>query len=723
MRRFLARPAAREFLWVAALAFLATYGFFCEYLPPMERVHLYSDIEGYHFPLQRYAFQSLKEGRFPQWDPSIYCGVSLAGNVQAALFYPPSWAMYAASWRRQRIKFKMLEDFVFAHFWLAYMLCWLWLRGRRLGRFAAAMGAGVFAFGGYMASQCVHVGVVTGLPWMPLGLWGIDQAVERRDWRPLWKTAVASALCFLAGYPPTWIVYCFTCGVYALAGRGSWRAAVGVCAAVAASVLLAMAQWLPMLAASSGAALTDKYGAGTYSWRAMIPYFVPNWFDANRASTAPYPADTLYLYVGLPALFAIGWALARRAWRPYVQPAAAAAACLVMATNPAWLVYNLISRVPLLERALQTYNFYEGVAAMAALIAALGLHDFLSRERRAGGAAWLLASAAAAGFTARQLWIWGHGGRFAVGTGALLQTALALAIFAAGMWTLSAARGARRMAIASALLLMAGADYKVLGVNRRFNTVDGDVDKLQNPIGIHGMNLTAYWTLWENRQYRVASDERGGPNSTDYRLWGLATPLGFDPFLPRAYHDFIEQWVRFDTNREFRMDVRNERMLQELGVRYVITHQGAANAGWLAANPAFRLLGPDDSFYRVYEFARARAPYGWAEGGGGETAGVRPVGWLPERRVFRVQSANGGRFFLGEDFLAGWSASIDGKAARVERWNRVFQAVQVARGEHTVAFQYASPGVLSGLAIGWTAATAMALAVGRGKPKSYCKPR
>src|SRR5580704_18132105 len=112
MKRFLARVAAAELPWVAALAFLATWGFFCEYLPPMGRVHIYSDIEGYHFPLQRYAFQSLKEGRFPQWDPSIYCGVSFVGNVQAALLYPPSWVMYAASWRRLRIKFKMLEDFV-----------------------------------------------------------------------------------------------------------------------------------------------------------------------------------------------------------------------------------------------------------------------------------------------------------------------------------------------------------------------------------------------------------------------------------------------------------------------------------------------------------------------------------------------------------------------------------------------------------------------------------
>ncbi len=721
MKRLLARMAAREIPWVAVLGFLATYGFFCEYLPPIERVHLYSDIEGYHFPLQRYAFQSLKEGRFPQWDPSIYCGVSFVGNVQAAVLYPPSWLMYAASWRRPRIKFKMLEDFVFVHIWLAYVLCYMWLRGRPVSKLAAAIGAGVFAFGGYMVSQCVHVGVVTGLTWMPLGLWGIDQA--ERGWRPLWKTAVASALCFLAGYPPTWIVFCVTTLVYALAGRGRWRAAAGVGGALGASALLAMAQWLPTLEASAGAAWSPKYGTGVYSWRAMIPYFVPNWFDANRGATAPYPIDTIYLYLGLPALFAIGWAVRRGVWRPYAQPLAAAAVCLAMATDPGALVYSLIARVRLLEGSLQTYNFYEGVAAMAALITALGLHDFLggagrSLPRRA--ARWWMpaATAALAGWTVRQLWIWERGGRFAAGTGALVETALALALFSAGIWVLRSETGARRAWLAAALLWIAFADYKAYGANRQFNTVDGDVDKLQNPIGIHGMNLTAYWTLWNNRQFRIASDERGGPNPADYRLWGLATPLGFDPFLPQAYREFIEQWVKFDTNRLFRMDFRNEEMMRELGVRYAITHEGAENAAWLAANPDFHLLAPDNSFYRVYEFRRAKAPYGWVDGEGE----ARPTGWLPERRVFQVDSGRGGRFFLAEQFLPGWTASVDGRRVAVERWNRVFQALAVGPGPHTVVFEYCAPGLLPGAAIGIAAATALALAAIR-KPKGPSKPR
>src|SRR5205823_2575177 len=101
----------------AALA--VTYVFFYEYLPPFKTVRLWSDAAGYNYPLQSYAFQSLKEGRIPLWDPSIYSGIPFIGNVQAAFLYPPTWLLYAAAWRLPRLPFKAYEAFTFLHVWLA----------------------------------------------------------------------------------------------------------------------------------------------------------------------------------------------------------------------------------------------------------------------------------------------------------------------------------------------------------------------------------------------------------------------------------------------------------------------------------------------------------------------------------------------------------------------------------------------------------------------------
>jgi hypothetical protein len=204
----------------------------------------------------------------------------------------------------------------------------------------------------------------------------------------------------------------------------------------------------------------------------------------------------------------------------------------------------------------------------------------------------------------------------------------------------------------------------------------------------------AYQALWTNRDYRVTSD--GSPGPVDFRMWGLATPQGLDPFLPKRYRAIIVGWgAHFQTHRVFLMDYSNEQMLQTLGVRYAITYRGAADAPFLAESPNFRLLGQQDSFYRVYEYLHARPPFGWD----GTPGDVRPTGWMPEHRAFQVRSERGGRFGLVEEFFPGWKATVDGRPVTIERWREVFQSIQVGRGEHTVVFEYHSRWLLLGAAI------------------------
>src|SRR5258708_23610075 len=88
-------------LWsVAALSLVFTYLFFFEYLPPARWVDIPYDLQYYHYPLDDFAFRSLKAGHIPEWDPTIYCGMSFVGNPQAALFYPPMWLVCVAYLRR-----------------------------------------------------------------------------------------------------------------------------------------------------------------------------------------------------------------------------------------------------------------------------------------------------------------------------------------------------------------------------------------------------------------------------------------------------------------------------------------------------------------------------------------------------------------------------------------------------------------------------------------------
>jgi hypothetical protein len=79
--------------YIAVASLFFTLAFFIEYTPTFHnarRVHIPFDLEAYHYPLADYAYQSIHQGRFPQWDPTIYTGLNFTGNIQAALFYPPT---------------------------------------------------------------------------------------------------------------------------------------------------------------------------------------------------------------------------------------------------------------------------------------------------------------------------------------------------------------------------------------------------------------------------------------------------------------------------------------------------------------------------------------------------------------------------------------------------------------------------------------------------------
>ena len=58
-----------------------------------------------------------------------------------------------------------------AHVWIAFLLCYIWLRHEKeLHTLACVLEPSVFAFSGYMLMQLQHLGLIAGYAWMPLGL-------------------------------------------------------------------------------------------------------------------------------------------------------------------------------------------------------------------------------------------------------------------------------------------------------------------------------------------------------------------------------------------------------------------------------------------------------------------------------------------------------------------------------------------------------------------------
>src|SRR6266508_1274302 len=131
------------------------------------------DLQGLHYPQLFFAGEALRRGEFPLWNPHVYGGMPVAGNIQAALFYPLN-------------------------------LAWLWLGGQVLGTIPYRLiemelglhyviaGLTAYRLGPFMASQAQHFGFVLGSAWAPLGFLAAWRAIERPGLR--WPTLLGLVL-------------------------------------------------------------------------------------------------------------------------------------------------------------------------------------------------------------------------------------------------------------------------------------------------------------------------------------------------------------------------------------------------------------------------------------------------------------------------------------------------------------------------------------------------
>jgi len=356
------RISLAERLGILALTLAGVYLFFLPVLPPVRAMHLVGDIEGYHHPLAGYAFQSLKEGRFPLWDPWIYCGTSFAANVQAQLFYPPLWLLFLLQWHRKALAFVALQAFTIAHVWILLHCAYWWLRsGRGLPLAASLVGAAVFACTGYVLNDVQHVGVICGIAWLPLALWAVDKS----RW---WVIAVAMALTFLAGYPATWIACAVAVFFYCLAANPRFvpLATLGVLF----SLLLAGMQILPAMELSKLRPEEAVYGVGfplEYHWRRFYP------------SSLHDPG--FYLYYGFAFLSGFLLVLWHRQGRGMLSVLLLILGGLVFLQNPLNAVTVWANWIPSLTDVMQHWNFQVIFSAAAGLFTALAWAPLANKSR------------------------------------------------------------------------------------------------------------------------------------------------------------------------------------------------------------------------------------------------------------------------------------------------------------------------------------------------------
>lgn len=209
MRRFGINQYMRRVSYVLLLSavFTVLTVLFFENVIFSDLILSFRDLGRFFYPPRELAFQLLRHGTIPFWNPYILCGNPLLASHQAAVFYPVSIVYLLGDFM------KMFNVFIYIHFILAGLFMHLFLRGQGLSKMSSLTGSVTFAFSGYMLAAVNVLTFFSSGIWLPLALWAFFKAVSENKNRYIVLTSISLGIMFLAGEP---MILYMTCAIMAL---------------------------------------------------------------------------------------------------------------------------------------------------------------------------------------------------------------------------------------------------------------------------------------------------------------------------------------------------------------------------------------------------------------------------------------------------------------------------------------------------------------------------
>ena len=263
LSRWLRNSAAAHCAILAGLWALFFWRYFAA--PPNQVVFPDGDFTQQFFVFRSLAFRELAAGRLPLWTDCFFGGYPFHADPQAQLFYPPVWLSFGLLRLLGYGHFPLLAltAETVAHYLIAGLGAYAFLRAETGRGLAALAGALVFAFGGYLTGYPpLQTGILETAAWLPLLLLAMRRLALHADATARAIATGLLALMFAAGHPQSFLL----CGYLAIAyflfcGRAAgspwpallWRLAPVLLlgALICAVQLLPQAQYLSLSTRSS----------------------------------------------------------------------------------------------------------------------------------------------------------------------------------------------------------------------------------------------------------------------------------------------------------------------------------------------------------------------------------------------------------------------------------------------------------------------------------------
>src|SRR5579885_136738 len=149
-----------------------------------------------------YQAQALawRHGEFPLWDPHVWAGQPLLGQMQPGAAYPLNWPLFLAPFKNGHIHLLWMNLYYILTHFLGAAFCYLLCRDLRLSRAASILSGIVFALAGVIGSLGWPQ-MLNGAIWIPLVMLYFLRSL--RGERPLVSAALSGAflgVSFLSGH-------------------------------------------------------------------------------------------------------------------------------------------------------------------------------------------------------------------------------------------------------------------------------------------------------------------------------------------------------------------------------------------------------------------------------------------------------------------------------------------------------------------------------------------
>jgi len=622
-------------------------------------------------PWLDFQAREVHAGRLPFWDPYLWGGQSLIGQVQPGTANPLNWALFALPLRDGHIRPLYLNWYWVLLHWLGALSLYALCRDLQAGRAASLLGAAGFGLGGFMGFALQPQALAAAL-WIPLSLLYFFRVL--RAARPVASAALSGAAvgmaCLSGDYEVPLFLALAMAALWAYLLATGWRSGRRWgCAAVFAAVALLVPafQWVPAV----------EYGRHAVRWTGQeqpqrasdaAPYPVQDAF-AQRARSVPgliVPGwggeANSFLGVVVVTFAAAGVALGWRRRETKLLAALALAATALSLGNDDVFSGMLYALVPFVGRARGPASCIAVAQAAICALAAFGLDGWPGLRGARAARWWLVGFGAAvmALYTALALARVECDQRPAV-------TALAALLLAAALYGWQRGTLGARGAAASALLLA----LLEAGTVSTFSIPEAT---RRDSIG-HRMQDEADMAAWLRLQpgwFRVQADPRDVPyNFGDW--FGIDQSNGSVPSLP-------EKMLRL---------ARREDAARLFGVGYYLS-RNAPHAGLVD-------VFESATGVKVFRDPKARPPL-WtlhdAPAGGAappcaaEDDKVRLESRTASAVVVVAEMRCPGTVVLADAYAPGWLVWVDRRRGIIREVEGALRGVAVDAGAHRIEFRY-----------------------------------